>query len=105
MTKTPLVDPVTEASQLAAEILAGKYDDIGGPYGRNGIYSAQEWKQCAQYLVDSDDCDEMVYMIAQEEETHDGADGWCQNHWADEADYRADIARDAAMLDEWEQAL
>ena len=55
-----------DAQNLAAEILAGKFEY--GPYGRGGVYGPHDWRDAAQYLTDSDDCDEVLFMIAQEEE-------------------------------------
>ena len=34
----------------------------------------------------------------------DGSEFWGDDRWADEADYRYDIAREAAMVAKWERA-
>jgi len=55
----------TEARELAADILAGKYD-ASGPWLTTANFEPREWRKAAQYLVDTDDCDEVLFMMAQE---------------------------------------
>jgi hypothetical protein len=86
----------TEARELAADILAG--DDR--PYG-DGVYSASDWRKAAQYLVDTDDCDEVLFMMAQEIAAERTTS---EDLWADEADYRYDLMREEQMLAAWERA-
>lgn len=68
-----------EAHKLANDILAGNTQ----PYGSSGHWPAKDWKAAAQYLVDTDDCDEMLYMMAIEAQ-HERAAEWTQ------ADYNND---------------
>lgn len=95
--RTPITPAETEARQLAVDILAGDTQ----PYGRGGIYSAKEWQNAAQYLTDSDDCEELIYMMAQEEAAQEGDTA---ESWADEADYRYDLMREERMLAAWGEA-
>lgn len=55
------ITPAENARALAADILAG----LTRPYG-TGFYSASDWRKAAQYLVDTDDCDEVLFMMAHE---------------------------------------
>ena len=50
-----------DAMGLARDILAGDTR----PYG-TGYYKPHQWKDAAQYAVDSDDADEMLWMMARE---------------------------------------
>ena len=86
-----------EARELAASILAGETQ----PYGKYGIYTAREWTAAAQYLTDTDDCEELAYMIAHEDAGHDGSTA---DRWADEADFRYDLMREEQMLAGWSAA-
>ena len=86
-----------EARELAASILAGETQ----PYGKFGIYPAKEWQQAAQYLVDTDDATDMMYMIAYEEGGWEADQIDRGDSWADEADYRYDLMRDEQMLAQW----
>jgi len=97
---TPLTKAATEARALAADILTGKYD-ASGPWLNTYNFQPSEWRDAAQYLVDTDDCDELLYMMAVEQATE--RDGYQSKAWADEADYRYDCARNAAMVAEWER--
>lgn len=98
---TPPTKAEQEARELAADILAGKYAAIHGPYGKCGVYTAKEWTAAAQYATDSDDLSEMVYMMEHEAACEDGVS---DDRWADEADYRYDLMRDEQMLAAWERA-
>jgi hypothetical protein len=60
-TITPDAKARSEAQELAADILAG----LTRPYG-TGLYTPSDWRKAAQYLVDTDDCDEVLFMMAQE---------------------------------------
>jgi hypothetical protein len=65
----------TEARALAADILTGKYDAFG-PWLNTYNFQPSEWRDAAQYLVDTDDCDELLYMMAVEQATErDGFSG------------------------------
>jgi hypothetical protein len=57
----PIIKARAEASKLAADILAG----LTRPYG-TGFYTPSDWRKAAQYLVDTEDCDEVLFMMAQE---------------------------------------
>ena len=57
----PIIEARADAHKLAADILAG----MTRPYG-TGFYTPSDWRKAAQYLVDTDDCDEVLFMMAQE---------------------------------------
>jgi hypothetical protein len=103
---TPAELARNDARELADEILAGKYPN--GPWGQGGFYSLSDWRNAAQYLVDSDDHDEVIYMIGTEEsaergELHLDRGDLAAERWADEADFRYDLMREEQMLAAWEQ--
>lgn len=71
-----ITEAETKARDIAAEVLAGKYDVIDGPFGRGGFYTAAQWRQAAQYAVDADDLSEVVYMLTDERSLEAGSGGW-----------------------------
>ena len=76
-----------EARELAEEILAGKHPN--GPWLTTVNYSPNDWQEAAQYLVDSDDCDEVLHMIAVER-------AWEGRSWT-----QADYDNDDTYAGEW----
>ena len=62
---TPADKARADARQLAEEILAGKYEKRG-PWNTTANFTPTEWREAAQYLVDTDDCDELLHMMAVE---------------------------------------
>ena len=99
---TPAAKARTEARELAAEILTGKYD-ASGPWLTTANFTPSEWRTAAQWCVDTDDCDDMLFMMAQERAFENGEDLNQAERWADEADYRHDMMRDEQMLAAWER--
>jgi len=84
ITITPAARARHDARKLAIAILAG----LTRPYG-TGYYTASDWTKAAQYLIDTDDTDEIIYMMAMEDAVERGQE-WTQADYDNDDTYRGE---------------
>lgn len=65
LTADPAAAARADALELAAEILAGKYD-ASGPWFTTANFHPSEWRTAAQWAVDAEDFTDLFFMMAQE---------------------------------------
>lgn len=57
---------MTHAHTLALEILAGQHDR-SGPWVSTRYFTVAQWRKAAQWVIDAEDYDDLLHMIAVEE--------------------------------------